>query len=129
MGTTSAADDDNPLLRLEPPLPLHRITAEHVRPAVDELLRRARAAIDAIVETGPRTYASTLAALDDATEPLSRAMTVVEHLESVATSEALRGAYDDVLPEVTAFQSSIPLHAGLYAALRDAAAADEAGLT
>jgi len=118
----------NPLLALEPPLPLHSIEAAHVRPAIDELLRRARAAIDAIVEHGPRTYAGTLAALDDAVEPLTRAMTVVEHLESVATSEALRRAYDDVLPEVTELQSSIPLHAGLYAALREAAAS-EAGLS
>lgn len=117
----ASASEGNPLLRLEPPLPLHEITAEHVRPAVDELLRRARAAIEAIVEHAPRTYAGTLAALDDAIEPLSRAMTVVEHLESVATSEALRKAYDDVLPDVTAFHSSIPLHAGLYAALREAA--------
>jgi oligopeptidase A len=119
---SEASIDDNPLLRLEPPLPLHRIEAAHVRPAVDELLRRARAAIAAIVEHGERSYAGTLAALDDATEPLTRAMTVVEHLESVATNDALRRAYDDVLPDVTAFVSSIPLHAGLYAALCEAAA-------
>lgn len=125
----ATANGDNPLLRLEPPLPLHRIAAAHVRPAVDELLRRARAAIDAIVEHAPRSYAGTLAALDDAIEPLARAMTVVEHIESVATSEALRRAYEDVLPEVTAFHSSIPLNAGLYAALRAAAGAGEQGLS
>jgi oligopeptidase A len=119
MSTTTA--DDNPLLRLEPPLPLDRIEADHVQPAIDALLRRARAAIDAIVAHAPRTYAGTLKALDDAVEPLTRAMTVVEHLESVATSEALRRAYENVLPAVTAFQSSIPLDAGLYAALREAA--------
>ncbi len=117
----SGSAADNPLLGLAPPLPFDRIEAAHVAPAIDELLRRARATIAAIVDHGPRDYAGTLAALDDAIEPLSRAMGVVEHLESVATSDALRQAYDAVLPEVTAFHSSIPLDPGLYAALVEAA--------
>jgi oligopeptidase A len=123
------ADADNPLLSLAPPLQFQAIEAAHVQPAVQVLLQRARAAIDAIVEHGPRTYEGTLQALDDAIEPLARAMGVVEHLESVATSDALRGAYDAVLPGVTAFHSSIPLHAGLYAALRQAATNEGAELS
>lgn len=120
-------DAANPLLELEPPLAFDLIEARHLRPAIDELVRRARLAIDAIVGQAPRTYAGTLAALDDAIEPLLRAMTVVEHLESVATCEALRKAYQEVLPRVTAFLSSIPLHAGLHAALRETAAAEGDG--
>ncbi|MCX4241024.1 M3 family metallopeptidase [Paraliomyxa miuraensis] len=117
-------DAELPLLRLQPPLPFDRIEAAHVRPAIDALLSAARAAIERIAEApsdgAPRTYANTLRALDDATEPLSRAMEVIGHLESVATTEALRRAHDEVLPEVTAFFSSIPLHDGLHAALRAA---------
>ena len=117
-------DDDNPLVQLHPPLPFDRIEARHVEPAVRVLLQQARDAIERIArpsaEPGPRTYEGTLRAVDEATEPLSRAMGVVEHLESVATSEALRQAYEAVLPEVTAFFSSIPLHAGLYRALQQA---------
>lgn len=133
------SDAEPTLLRLEPPLPFDRIEAAHVRPAIEALLLEARAELERIAdpgstrsgeasepgprtysEPGPRTYEDTLRALDEATEPLSRAMAVVEHLESVATSDALRSAYDAVLPEVTAFWSSIPLHAGLYAALQQA---------
>ncbi|MEX1366693.1 MAG: M3 family metallopeptidase, partial [Nannocystaceae bacterium] len=120
---------DNPLIDLGLEVPFDRIEATHVQPAIGTLLARARAAIDAIVADGPRTYDGTLRALDDATEPLQRAMGVVGHLESVATSDALREAYNAVLPEVSAFYSSIPLHAGLYAALREAAAAEGPGLS
>lgn len=120
---------DNPLIDLGLEVPFDRIEAAHVQPAIGTLLARARAAIDAIVAGGPRTYDGTLRALDDATEPLQRAMGVVGHLESVATSDALREAYNAVLPEVSAFYSSIPLHAGLYAALREAAAAEGPSLS
>ena len=53
-------------------------------------------------------------ALDAATEPLDEAMAVVRHLESVATYPELREAYNAVQPEVSAFYSGIPLHAGLW---------------
>ncbi|MCA9652894.1 MAG: M3 family metallopeptidase [Myxococcales bacterium] len=115
---------DNPLLDLGLEVPFDRIEAAHVEPAIETLLARARRAIARIVESGPRTYDGTLQALDTATEGLERAMGVVGHLESVATNDALREAYNAVLPEVSAFYSSIPLDEGLYAALHAAAEAE-----
>ncbi|UJR78485.1 M3 family metallopeptidase [Sandaracinus amylolyticus] len=122
------AANDNPLLELDSiRIPFDRIRPEHVRPAVTTLLARARAAIREIGErTAPRTYATTLGALDDATEALSRAMGVVSHLESVATTPALREAYNDVKPEVSAFYTSIPLDPKLWEVLRAYAGTDDA---
>ena len=117
--------DDNPLLHIDLEPPFDRIEAAHVRPGVAVLLEQAREAIATIVEKGERTYAGTLAALENATEPLERAMGVVGHLESVATNDELREAYNEVMPQVAAFYSSIPLDAGLYGALREAAASGE----
>ncbi len=118
---------DNPLLGLGMRIPFDGITAEHVRPAIGQLLEEAKAAVKAIVDfDGARTYANTLSALDDATEPLELAMTVVGHLESVATTDALRDAYNEVKPEVSSFYAGLPLDAGLYRALKDFAATDEA---
>lgn len=118
---------DNPLLNLGMKIPFDGIRAEHVRPAIETSLERAKAAIAAIVaHDGPRTYANTMAALDDATEPLELAMTVVGHLESVATTDELRDAYNDVKPKVSSFYAGLPLDAGLYLAIRDFAQTDEA---
>ncbi len=118
----------NPLLSLPFRIPFDRIRAEHVEPAMKELLRDARQRIDALAaDPEPRTFDNTLATLDQITEPLDDAMAVVRHLESVATYPELRAAYNAVQPEVSAFYSGIPLHAGLWKALQSYSATPEAG--
>jgi oligopeptidase A len=117
----------NPLIQLGFEIPFDRVEAAHVEPAVDTLLAEAQAAVDAIAANeAPRTYANTLAALEEATEPLERAMTVVGHLESVATTDALRAAYNVTQPRVSAFWSELAMNDGLYQAVRAFAATDEA---
>jgi oligopeptidase A len=117
----------NPLLNLSFRIPFDQIRAEHVQPAVAELLRDARQRIDALgADTQGPTFDNTLVSLDAVTEPLDEAMAVVRHLESVATYPALREAYNAVQPEVSAFYSGIPLHAGLWQAIKRYAATDEA---
>ncbi len=65
-------------------------------------------------------------ALDRATEPLDLATVVVSHLESVATTPALREAWSEAQPKVVAFYSGIPLNEPLWLALQAYAATDEA---
>jgi oligopeptidase A len=118
----------NPLIQLGFEIPFDQIEAAHVEPAVDALLASAQAAVDAIAESDePRTYANTLGALEEATELLERAMTVVDHLESVATTEGLRAAYNATRPRVSAFWSELAMNDGLYQAVRAFAATEEAG--
>jgi len=118
---------DNPLLHLSFRIPFDRIRAEHVRPAAAELLRDARAGIEAIAaDGGARNFENTMMALDAGTQPLDEAMAVVRHLESVANTPELRDAYNAVQPEVSAFYSGIPLNAGLWKAIRSYAETDEA---
>ena len=117
----------NPLLTPEFRVPFDRIRAEHVAPATEELLRRARQRLEEVVATGgPRTFVNTLRSLDDLSEPLEYAIGVVRHLEAVATYPELRAAYSAAQPQVSAFYSGIPLHAGLWRALQDFAATEEA---
>ena len=117
----------NPLIQLGFEIPFDQIEAPHVEPATDALLADAQATIDAIgEEQGPRTYANTLGALEAATEMLERAMTVVGHLESVATNDALRDAYNVTRPKVSAFWSGLAMNDALYQAVRVFAASDEA---
>src|SRR5262249_40596744 len=112
-------DDQNPLLKIEFHIPFDRIHATDVEPAAAKLLRDARARLEAIAaEPGERTFDNTMHALDELTEPLDFAMGVVQHLESVTTYPELRAAFNAVQPEVTAFDSGIPLHEGLWNALK-----------
>ena len=117
----------NPLLDLTFPVPFDAIREEHMEPAVRQLLGEASAAVDAVASNaGPFTYESTLGALERASEKLEVVMSLVEHLESVSTTPALREAYNAVLPEVSALWSSIPLNPGLWRVLSEFAKTSEA---
>jgi oligopeptidase A len=117
----------NPLIQLAFEIPFDQIEAAHVEPAIDALLAGAQAAVDAIAANDePRTYANTLGALEEATELLERAMTVIDHLESVATNDALRAAYNATRPRVSAFWSELAMNDELYQAVRAFRETDEA---
>ena len=117
----------NPLTRKRFDIPFEAIRAEHVEPAVDQLIAEAQAALDSLIANGEApSYANTLAALEDLVEELGYAMGVVGHLESVATYPELRTAYNNVQPKVSAFLSSIPINEGAWRRIRAFADSDEA---
>ena len=117
----------NPIRYEQFRVPFDRIRAEHVQPAVTELLADARVRLEDLAgQPGPRTFDNTMRALDELTEPLDYAMAVVRHLESVATYPELRAAYNAVQPEASAFYTGIPLHSGLWHGIKTFAATDEA---
>jgi oligopeptidase A len=118
---------ENPLLKPGFPIVFDKIQPEHVEPAITRLLGDAEARLAVFgSDPGPRTYANTMQRLDGLTEPLDLAMGIVRHLESVATTPALREAYNKVEPLTAAFYSRIPLHEGIWNALQAFAATDEA---
>jgi oligopeptidase A len=118
----------NPLLSERFPIPFDAITAEHVKPAVELLLKQMKGRVDDLGSSQtPRTYEDVLLALDSATEPLDFAVAVVRHLESVATTPALRAVYNAVQGPVSLFYTSIPLHEQLWAAVKAVAEGREAG--
>ena len=117
----------NPLLEARFRIPFDSIRAEHVQPAVEELLRRSRDRLDALAgEKGPRTYANTMRTLDELTEPLDWTMGVVRHLESVATYPELRAAFNAVQPEVSVFYTGIPLNGELWRSIKEFGTTPEA---
>ncbi len=121
------AEPQNPLLRYQFNVPFDVIAAGHVEPAVDALLLRSQERLDAIKQhAGPRDYTNTLGALDHATEELEHAMSIIGHLESVATTPSLRDAYNAVQPKVSAFYAGVSLDTAVYQAIKDYAQTDEA---
>lgn len=107
---------NNPLLDFSGLPRFEEIKTEHVVPAIDHLLERARAQLETTANTPPEnaTWEKTTEPLDLATEQLSRAWGVVSHLHSVADSEALREAYNQCLPKITEFWSDLGQDTRLY---------------
>jgi oligopeptidase A len=122
-----AANEQNPLTATGFQIPFHKIRAEHVEPAIAELIQQARQQLEVIAAPAPaRTYQNTLGALDVMSEPLDVAMGVVRHLESVVTNPALRAAHNAVEGPASEFYSSVVLHEGLWSAIKTFASTTEA---
>ncbi len=121
----------NPLLSIKFTVPFDLIRAEHVEPAIRQLIEESRLRLEEIAsgrDRGglPRTFEDTMMALDKMTDGLDWAIGVVRHLEGVATYPQLRAAFNAVQPEVSAFYAGIPIHAGLWEAVQEFAATAEA---
>jgi len=118
---------DNPILSISFAIPFDRVRPEHVEPGIRQLLAQANERIGAIVaDRAPRTFANTMLAMEKSTENLDYAISVVRHLEAVATSPALRAAWNAVEPETSAFYARIPLNDGLWKQLKAYAETEEA---
>src|SRR5205085_6577890 len=119
--------EPNPLLHFEFRIPFDKIKAEHIEPAIAELLRDARERLDALIaDPAPRTFENTMRPLDQLTERLEFAMGIVRHLEGVVTTPELRAAHNAVQPEVSAFYSSLPLNEKLWRVIKSYAATEDA---
>ncbi|UUM21016.1 M3 family metallopeptidase [Mycoavidus sp. SF9855] len=106
---------DNPLLDFSDLPRFAQIRAEHVTPALDELLANATAAIErASAPDTPTDWQNIVAAVERATEPLSRAWGVIGHLNAVADTPELRAAHSENLPRVTEFWTNVGQNLALY---------------
>jgi oligopeptidase A len=127
MPTTTETTTANPLVEILFQIPFDQIRAEHIEPAVQQLLQESRESQKALAEsTGPRTFQNTLMPLEDMTEKLNYAMQIAGHLESVTTYPELRAAYNAVQPEVSEFYTGIVLDAGIWRVVQEFAATPEA---
>ena len=107
---------NNPLLDIGKGLPDYSaITADHIQPAIQALLHKAEKAVQIALSTDtPPTWDHLVEPLENATEELSRAWGVIGHLNSVADTPAFRKAHAAMLPEVTAFWTSLGQNLDLY---------------
>ena len=107
---------DNPLLDfIDLPL-FDKIQPEHVAPAVDALLAESDAALETVTAPGfPSDWTAISKVLDVASERFSRAWGAVGHLNAVADTPALRAAYNEAMPRVTAFWTRLGSDERLYA--------------
>ena len=80
------------------------IRPEHITPAIEQLLQTARTAVQAAADPSlPASWEAVITPLDDASEPLWRAWSVVGHLNSVVNTPELRDVYNAMLEQITEY--------------------------
>jgi oligopeptidase A len=123
--------EDNPLLRAGELPCFDQIAAEHVEPAMRQLLEEqgaALAALEQALEAGLEpSWQGLVDPLERIGDALTRVWGAVGHLMGVKNSDALRAAFEAVQPDVVVFglqlAQSRPIYDGLQA-LRDSSGWD-----
>lgn len=121
----------NPLLDFAGLPRFAEIKAEHVTPAIQQLLQENQAIVARLSEeTASPTWKNFVAPLEDANERISRAWSQVSHMNSVVNSPELREVYNANLPKITEFYAELSQNLKLYDKFKALAAAPEfAGLS
>jgi len=116
---------NNPLLA-DSKLPLFpQIRAEHVEPAIDELLANARSVVESCLQANSEyTWENLVEPIANAEDRLSKAWSPVSHLNSVVNSDELREAYNACLPKLSEYSTEMGQNQGLYKAYQQIAASD-----
>ena len=106
------------LLEPKHPLQFDKIEACDIEPAIAKLVADAKRGLDELGQAStPPQWSNTLGALESITEPVELATSIVEHLESIATTPELRAAYNATLPITTDFYSGLLLNGRVYSRL------------
>ncbi|MBI2792688.1 MAG: oligopeptidase A [Gammaproteobacteria bacterium] len=105
----------NPLLQ-DSPLPAFKdIQAQHVEPAISELISRNLKAIDKLVENlQSPTYETLILPIEELEDALNKAWSPVGHLNAVVNTAELRTAYNNCLPMLSDYGTQIGQNQGLY---------------
>jgi len=122
----------NPILKgITTELPLFdQIKPEHVLPAIDEEIGRARQIVTGLIEIADPDWDSLMLPLEQIEESLGRVWGPVGHLNSVCDSEELRPIYQQGVAKMTEWSSELAQNEALYAAIRKVADRDDfAGLS
>ncbi|MCZ4064245.1 M3 family metallopeptidase [Oxalobacter aliiformigenes] len=123
----------NPLLNFDGLPRFDEIRPEHVTPAIETLLNRCKTVVAGLeAPMTDITWDNFVTPLDDCTEQLSRAWGIVGHLSAVVDTPELRAAYNENIPRITEFWTSLSQNLALfkkYKTLRNASSFDSLSLS
>ncbi len=113
----------NPLLQTYDLPPFSAIRAEHVKPAVEQILADSRAQVETLLANPPAnwSWSNLVEPLDDMGEKLSRAWSPVSHLNAVMNSQELREAYESCLPLLSQYFTELGQNQALFEAYQQLA--------
>ncbi|WP_109513361.1 oligopeptidase A [Pseudomonas ovata] len=119
---------NNPLVQPYDLPPFSAIRAEHVKPAIEQILADNRVAIADILARQGNTpdWAGLILAMDELDSRLGAAWSPVRHLNSVCNSPQLREAYESCLPALSAYSTEMGQNRALFQAYEALAASPQA---
>lgn len=106
----------NPLLSNTILPTFSQITAEHIQPAVDEVLKSNRQAIEDLLLLKQFSFETLVLPLEKLQDNLNKVWSVIAHLNNVKDTPEFRKAYDAALPKVTAYFTELGQNEALYLA-------------
>jgi oligopeptidase A len=112
---------NNPLLQTRPLPAFAAIRAEHVEPAVRQVLDDNRRELQALLDSGASGWDGIVAPVERMQHRLARTWSPVGHLNGVANSDELRAAYNACLPLLTAYHTEFAQNERLCAAYQHVA--------
>jgi oligopeptidase A len=107
---------NNPLLQIESLPAFDRIEAAHARPALEQVLLDNRTRLAELTAQPNPTFASLVVPVEELSYRLSRVWSPIGHLNAVANSAAMREAYNECIPLLTAYSSELGQNTALYSA-------------
>jgi len=106
---------NNPLLQIDTLPAFDEIGAAHARPALESVLADNRARLAALTAQAAPTFATLVVPVEELNYRLSRVWSPIGHLNAVANSAAMREAYNECVPLLTAYSSELGQNSSLYA--------------
>ena len=116
----SNSAQSNPLLQSHQFPPFAQITPADIVPAFDRLLSDARQQLEQLLDNPPDGWAL-IETLETLSDRINQAWSPVSHMNSVANSEALRQAYNAVLPKLTQYYTELGQNERLHRAYQQLA--------
>lgn len=108
----------NPLLDRSLPIRFDLIRPEHIRPALDQALREARAAFEAYAQDTADGYDAVIGGYERIFEQLNDVHGIVLHYLNVRNTPEIRSAYEAVSGQVDAFHSEVALDSRVWHRIR-----------
>jgi oligopeptidase A len=93
-----------------------KIGPADARPALEKVLSENRASLAELTAQPNPTFASLVVPVEELSYRLSRVWSPIGHLNAVANSDAMREAYNECVPLLTAYSSELGQNAALSAA-------------
>ena len=106
---------NNPLLQIDSLPAFDQIQPAHARAALEEVLAENRARLAQLSADPSPTFATFVAPVEELSYRLSRVWSPIGHLNAVANSDAMREAYNECVPLLTAYSSELGQNAALFA--------------